>query len=67
MNAFNPWYFLRAVTFGAVVLVSATACSPVKFACGTGEYGPRALVVGVDLTAETLENLSRLCSSEVEQ
>ncbi len=44
-------------------------CTVLDFSCSTGEYGPRARVVfgvGSALSDQTLEDLSRLCSAEVE-
>lgn len=53
------WFFLFS-------LLIVSGCSPVKFACGSGEFGPRAVLVSIDPDVELVENLSRLCSTEVE-
>lgn len=43
------------------------ACTPLAYSCSWGEYGPRAQVQAIDLDGPELEELSRLCSKEVEE
>ena len=61
--------FIFIVCFiGIIWLMSA--CTMLDFSCSTGEYGPRANVTfGVKsvLDDRMLEDLSRLCSTEVEE
>lgn len=52
-----------------VVIYLMTACTVMEFSCSTGQYGPRAAVIyGIraELDPTILQELSRLCSAEVE-
>jgi hypothetical protein len=47
-------------------VLTLSGCTPIVFTCGYGEFGPRADLRTVDASSEAIENLSRLCSTEVE-
>lgn len=57
-----------SVPFWAVIIAAfiLAACAPMHFTCGSGEFGPRADLRTADPSIEVIENLSRLCSQEVE-
>jgi len=63
---------VKTLLFYGILLIFIAilnACTVLDFSCSTGQYGPRASVVyGVRdaLGRTTLEDLSRLCSAEVE-
>ena len=60
---------MRKILLILLIIGMCGGCTVLDFSCSTGEYGPRARVVfgvGSALSDQTLEDLSRLCSAEVE-
>ena len=54
--------------FAAVALAwSLSACSPIRFTCGVGEFGPRAKLAAYGVSPEDVEVLAHLCGGSVDE
>ena len=55
----KPLFFL-------VLFFSLSACAPIRFTCGVGEFGPRAKLAAYGVSPEDVEVLAHLCGGEVD-